>query len=440
MGLFIVLYIIVSVTGLFIYTKNRLVLLGFLPALLLILDSGFVFFEEGSGATPITYFKAAFIFIIILSTTKHILYYSVYNIYIFLFIAYVLILLPFSNELNISFQNTVKALPPFFYFFIGIKYFQEKESINILFKGMALMIIASVIFGIAGYIWDIGYSFQYSKEGELGHTGMLVGGNLYVVSIAIVSLIVGFSNKTLEYSKFVKATILLFTLVAYILILLTMRRTAILLPLLGLLVVLLFNNRIYKDFLKYALVFALFGFLSFPIYSDLLIQRYQTREAQGRFEENFYETESRYLETQRIFSVVFSFDDINQSLFGKNVLAGGWKGGVARRKDHTDHAQILGTTGIIGAGLYILIYFKFFIFFWIFRKNIKMFKANRAKLTNLNSLYLSIILISLATGLNGSIFIITFRTTVFLSLGALVGYISKEIFLNKKKVLQKLHN
>jgi O-antigen ligase len=338
--------------------------------------------------------------------------------------------------LNVSIQNSIKALPPFFFFFIGIKYFQEKDSIMIFFKGMALMLFASVILSIVGYIWDIGYSFQYSKDEDMGGTGMLVGGNLYVVSIAIVSLIVGYSNNTIEAPRFHKNAILVFILVAYILILLTMRRTAILLPPLGLLVILLYNKRILKDFLKYILVFWIIGFISFPLYNDLLFKRYKAREDLGRFEEDFYETESRYLETKRVFGKVFSFEDQIYSFFGHNVLAGGWEGGVARRMDHTDHAQILGTTGIVGAIIYILLYLKFLSYFWKFRIKIKSFRENRIRLNNLNSLYLSVILISLATGINGSIFIITFRTIVFLTLGALVGYISKEIYRNKKELIE----
>ncbi|MFW5803899.1 MAG: hypothetical protein ACOCWG_01555, partial [bacterium] len=121
--------------------------------------------------------------------------------------------------------------------------------------------------------------------------------------------------------------------------------------------------------------------------------------------------------------------DLKHSLFGTNVLAGGWEGGEAHRMLHTDYAQLLDTTGIIGFLLYTMIYINFIKFYLKFKRR---FKHNR-RYRNINSLFLSTILITVLTGLNGSIFIVTFRTTAFLFLGACIGLLNSKVVEMKLK-------
>jgi hypothetical protein len=415
-----VAYIILLIASLVIFVKSRVLFLVLLPIILLLFDSGFTYFETNS---IITYSKAFLVIILVFFNIKAILNKLKYNIPLFVFILYCIILIPLSQEQDASIRNSIKAIPPMLYYFLGIIYFHDKRNFYLLFKYSIVMVIVSIVLGLIGYLFDIGREFNYSDDPSLGTVGLLQGGNYYPVAIALTMMIVIIIDNIFNLTNFKKSLLIALYVVTYILIILTLRRTSMILPIAGLLTIMVFNRQAFnKVFFGSIIVIAILLF-AWPLYGDPFRQRYLVREENGRFDPDFYKTENRFIETKEIFQKTLSFESVTNSLFGKNVFAGGWEGGKAHRMYHTDHAQIIATTGIVGFIVYLGVYISLFKYYFIFKKYSHLSK----RLVNLNSLLLALIIITLIVGFNGSLFIVTFRTTAFLLIGALVGRITFEL-------------
>jgi hypothetical protein len=387
--------------------------LVFLPIILMLFDVGFVFYESGS---IITYFKAIIVIVFLVLNFKELTKYFLFNKYIIIFSLYVLILLPFSNEFETSLRNTIKAIPQFFYFFVGIHFFRSKKEFDALSLAMIFLIVISFIGSIVGYMWGIGGSFAYGVD-DLGSAGLLSGGKFYPVAISVTILFAFIAFKEIKFNFLEKTIFLTTTFGSYVFILLSMRRTAIALPIIGILTLMFQNRQLFSKNLKIVIIMVVLFSITSPLYINMLTVRFERRKEMGRFEENFYETEARYVSTVKILQDIASFNNPTKILFGTNVLAGGWKGGEAHRMLHADQEQLLDTTGIFGFLLYILIFIKFYLLY----KRMKVFEKKSQIKHLYSSMFLSIILISVAIMLNGSLFIVTFRTIAFLYMGALVG-------------------
>ena len=274
--------------------RDRKKFLVSLPIFLLVLDSGFSFMGPNS---LITFAKAGTLLFFILINIKIFQQHIKYNTAAVLFIGYCLLLIFFSNELPVSLKNSSKALPPLFYLFFGIAYFKQQEDFLSLLRNTIYLIFVASVFGLAGYIFDVGREFSYGDDITAGSVGLLQGGNYYPVAISITLVAWLFVDDHFKISVFKRAFLISVSALTYLLILLTMRRTSIILPLLGIVTIMLTTR---KSLGKISLLIASLGillFLSWPLYGDLLVKRYTIRAEMGRFEEDFYETENRFIET-----------------------------------------------------------------------------------------------------------------------------------------------
>lgn len=421
------LFLLICLTA-FFRSNDKKVFIALLPACLLIFDSGFSFFGSSS---IITYSKGILIFLCIFYNLKLIRNNLHYNAPIFIFFVYGIFLLILSEELSVSIKNCIKVFPPLFFFFIGVGSFKRDYGFRKFLISISYMVYISFVFGGLGYVFDIGQTFDYGQGGDVdyGKVGLLQGGNYYPVSISMIVLMISIMDNHVAWSINRKRITVVTIAITYLLIILTMRRTAIALPLIGFLIVAFLNFNNFKKILFYALIVGFLSSLAWPIYGDLLEKRYSFREKTGRFDIDFYQKEARYIESQNILNNTLSFNDIKHSLIGSNIFAGGWEKGVANRMFHTDHGQIIATTGLIGFIIYFCIYVKLISYYFKFRSQIKYSK----KLINLNSLLLATIAVTIAAGLNGSVFIITFRVVAFLTIGALIGKIEHEIINRQMK-------
>lgn len=385
------------------------------PLVLFILDSGFTFFPSGSA---LTYLKAFVTILPILLYWRTILYNIKRNKWIVVFILYTLFLLLLSEEILVSSKNLIKAVPPLLYFYIGYSFFKSEKGFATYLKTFYFFLFLVIILGSIGYIFNFGRSFIYGG-GDLGIVGLLQGGNYYPVAIIITILFALIQTNIYRTSRKIKILTIILMTATYVFILLTMRRTAIVLPIIGILTFLVLNPNLIRKSLVYFFSILLILVLSSTLFIDTLMFRYDVRAERGRFDKNFYETEARYVEILRVSEEVLSFTDLKKSLFGYNVFAGGMFSDKKQRVDHTDIAQILGTTGILGALLYILIYSSFLRLFF---QNSKLGNL-LPEIRYLNALFIAVLIVGLFVMLNGSIYIVTFRVTMFLALGALSGRI-----------------
>lgn len=399
--------------------------------LLIVFDIGFSFMEDNN---ILTFTKALLVISPLLIFHKAIATNIGQNKWIVVFFVYSIILLFLSSEFFLSSKNSIKVLPPLLYFFIGLIFLKGRYVFTKFINYQLWTLVLISVLSALGYIFKIGNRFNYGNQ-DIGMIGLLRGGNYYPAAIMITIAFVMIQTNFFKEKKLLKYFYILIISVVYIFILLTVRRTAILLPIIGIFSFLLAYPKLLPKSIKlFSFIILLFSFFV-PFFINTLSLRFQVRADAGRFDEDFYESEARYGEVIRITTSIFSFEDIQKSLIGRNVFAGGMSSKVHQRMDHTDYGQILGTTGLIGLFLYFLIYVSFF---QAFRHNKKFYSLD-PRIEILNAVYFSILVISLAVGLNGSIFIVSFRIILFMSLGAILGQINyiKAIGLKRIKKGEK---
>lgn len=408
------LFVLVFITTIaFYFVKGKKVVV-FLPAILYLFDFGFQFMPTMS---IITYIKLILIVISLLLFSKELTRFPIKIFYVF--IAYVLILLIFTDEPFVSAKNTSKVVLSMMFLPLG---YEGKFKLKSLSNSLFLVLILAFSGSIIGYVFGVGKESFYG-EGEEA-MGLVQGGNFYPAAISVI-LILYLNDSNFWRANMKKYFWLGLAATTFVLILLTLRRTAILLPLVGAVTYIYYAGKLKKG-MQYFFVFFIVIMISYPLYQDVLERRFEIRAEKGRFESNFYETEARYVTTLWTFEEIFSFKDPVKSIFGRNVFAGGWENGTVQRMYHADHNQLLNTTGILGTFLYILIFYQ--IIKQTGRVKGVRFRKRKAVIYGFLGM---LALISL----NGSIFITTFRSTIFLVLGYFLGEITREYYNSKTEVL-----
>jgi hypothetical protein len=309
-------------------------------------------------------------------------------------------------------------------FIIGLIYFDNIKKLHELNKTMLILLLFSLGASAIGYIYGIGKYFDYDKSLDPQAIGLLGSSGLY--SAAVTIGILPFIAKSLS-KHFHRWLLYSSALIVYIFILLNVRRTAIMIPIIGLSTFVWFYQKKGKIVSLMIISLILLLILS-PLYKDKLIERFKARQEQGRFEKDFYKTESRYTENIIVFSNAFSFKNPLRSIFGYEIYASGREKTAGNRMYHSDSANLLAGTGILGVFLYILIYIKLF-------KLTKCFKYSTIPQVNLlKSAYYSLLFISLFVSLNGSMTLVSLRSFIFLYLGAILSLI---LSTNRTLVAQK---
>lgn len=401
--IFYIFFIIIFICILYLREKS----LAWLPLLYIVLDASFTYFTTLS---VVTYIRPA-IFIVIMTFFIRKLSINRLNKPSYLFLAYTLLLVFISPQLFYSLKGYMQVFISMMAFPLGFIYFNCREKIKILNKSVIILLIFSLVVTAIGYIFNIGRNFDYSKNSEYESIGLLGSGGLYPASFAIgiIPFIIRYVN-----SKSWRIIIIIAAILMYIFVLLNLRRTAILMPVVGLLTYFLFTPNKFR--IAAGVILSLLILLSLsPFYSEVLLTRFKIREEKGRFDPDFYKTEGRYLENIEIVNKVMSFNDPVKSLIGYKVYASGRGEKDRVRMYHTDSAVLLGGTGLLGFVLYIIIYIKFFN--WG-----KLLKYASINARLLRSTYYSILFMSIFISMNGSITLVSIRTLIFLYLGVLLSF------------------
>lgn len=423
----IVLYYIISFFFIIILFKKKKEFIYLLPLFHIFIDTGFSYFSTFSF---LTFFRPIFVIIILIFFFKE-LKLTRLHLPFYIFFVYLSVLVLFSNEIIYSLRVLIQIIISMIFFVIGFYYLNNTEKLQKLNNTLIIVLIFSLIVTAVGYLFNIGKRLEYTIkiEDAEDRVGLLGSGGLYTGGL-IISLLPIIIPKIKRYTF--KLIVIISAILLFIFILLNVRRTAILIPLVGLLTYVLFTPRKIRIMLTYILSFIILILFSY-FYEDLLIKRYQIREKQGRFKKEFYKDESRYLENVQLYKEYIKFEDPLKSFFGigVNIFAEHIENNkVVKRMYHSDIAKLLSGSGFIGLILYIIIYIFLF----------RLFKKKRqidANMKKLRAIGYSLIFISLLVSLNGSLTLVNFRTVLFLYLGAVAGIYRVNI---KKYNIEALKN
>lgn len=323
-----------------------------------------------------------------------------------------------SSDMVASLLNTLKIVLPIFTILIGYHYFDTKEKIRYLAKSIKWVLLIVIINLVLSTVFGLGSS-RYTEEGqeETFYMGQLSDHwNMFTYAILSVPILLHFETKK------GKLYVIVLAFFNAILILLSIKRIA----LVGLLGGGLINSAMTlrtKVILKYSVIGLVVMVLSFPLYGEMLSERFEARS--DRFEEGSLEKESRYLETSYVWSDSFSFNEFDKSLFGMEAFnsAGTYAGGIfGDRQLHVDYNNILNTIGIVGLALYFIM----FIQIWkSFKRCLKGIVIRDKFSKTMKATFFSFFIMQFITSIAGQMYNITYRMILFIFLGAAMGYFNQ---------------
>lgn len=336
-----------------------------------------------------------------------------YNIILYVFVIYILALVPFSSDLYLSLKVSLMTLNSILLFPVGYYLIRNYSQLRKLNNSVIILMIVLALNFIISNMIGYGKS-HYSDKASLINGNLHDSWNLFTYSLLLVPLVLHFSFKKKQ-----KILTVILAIFLSIILLLSLKRIAIFVMFLGyplLFYFLGFGRRIMVPFIGLILALG----LTFPFYKDILYQRIDARAE--RLSTDSYESEARYEESFYVWDYILSFEDPANSLFGVEVFNSSGKYADGKFKDrqlHIDYNNILFTTGIVG----LLLYFGIFSgIYYLYRKYSRGVRKT-ADFKILRATFLTLFLMQFVTSLAGEMYSVTFRSIIFLYLGALIGVI-----------------
>jgi len=271
---------------------------------------------------------------------------------------YIILLFPFASDFLESVRLSSKALLIIWTFPIFYVY-SHLYTNKVIIRNILLLSIILIANYTISTIYGIGTSaYTDSQEFLVGNLSDTWLAYTFILFLYIIIL----KTKNIKISvKFVY--LILFTLLV-VQLLLGLKRTAIIVFFLGILIYLFLEKLNYKLIITYILGF-IFVLLLLNQYSDVLKNRIAARgsRVEGKYQD-IIESEYRYLESFYVWEKTLSFNNISESLFGLEAFNSvgnyGTKNLFGHRVLHVDYNLIVNTTGLVG------LFFYFYIFYYIY--------------------------------------------------------------------------
>jgi len=340
------------------------------------------------------------------------------NIYIIIFSVYVLLQLFIAVDLDYSSKISIQIITSLLMFFVGHALIKNEYDFYYYLKQFFWIYLVIIFNTIVSNIFKLGLD-DYTKS-----TDYVVGGlndlwNIYTYCLIILPLLILYKIQK-KWVLYICAFLVLIFLV------ISLKRIAILGVIIATILFVYFlgiSSRIVKKIFYLLLVLS----LTFPLYSELLLNRIEVRAEQGRFERDFYQSEGRYLEVTYLFNQLMVFDKPIDVIFGLRALDSRGVVGGDLRQFHVDFTLIAFTLGFFGLIVYFLIHLKIFIqlknaFKYLKRDNYLFLKYK----THIISGFV-LLLSSMFTSIGGQMYHVAFRAMIFMTLGAIIRFMFIEL-------------
>lgn len=421
------LLILFIITSFYLFTKQKAEFLYTLLALNFVIDILGAYFDRG-GILAITRAAINLGFIVWFST-KYSTKTPIAKL-IFIWIIYQICLLPFSSDIVRSVSLFIKDNIPFVFFIIAFRLGSNNLNFHKLYKVTLFILIAFIVNTLLStFVFKLGGQYIADYEDDDFSTGNIYGSALTIISYGILLVPV------LQHYVHKKRRSILFiiSVVSIIFLVVSLRRTTVILLVIGFGVYLFSMRRYLAKIVFYVFLFSSLVAISFPLFEGALLKRYDVRS--DRFEEGSLEKEARTIETLLVFGEIFSFTDIKYSFFGREIYnsPGNYADGLfgPDRMIHVDYTNIANGQGIIGLLLYILIFIYMLSDFLKYKKSIRSQSIDFALISSSFVVFwISILANSLAGGMHA----ITHRSFALVVLGLLLG------FFKSHSISNRIHN
>jgi hypothetical protein len=361
--------------------------------------------------------------------------YYIHTKLIYVYIIYIFVLVFFSSNIFYSLKIVLKSFTPLFYFGAAIVFVNDYKDLNRLFKSMIILGYLFIANMIISTIFNLGGG-NYSKD----ETEFLQTGNVYsegLNSMGYYLIMIPAIIQVYPFKSYFRKLAAIFSAIGiFIILLLVMKRGALLVVLIGYLVILYFAE--FKQKRKLVRILVLSSavlILTFPLYENLLLSRYNVRK--DRMQMNSYKTEGRFTENTLVINDIFYSGNTMWLLFGHDVLnsPGNYGGGAfGSRQLHNDYAQVLNGSGLTGLCLYLLMNISILIFYLRLKRRILLLGLFGGREKLLNVIFWAFFLAYFALGISGSISSLVYNVIRFMFLGAIIGVFKNIPYLAGQEV------
>lgn len=342
--------------------------------------------------------------------------------WILVFSIYTIIVAFLASKPIEALNMTSKVLIPILCFIIGFVCIKNISNLKKLNFSIVILYCLLIINFILSQIYKLGTS-AYSDDTSFLVGNLDDGWNIFTYSVLLAPFILFFMR-----SKEKKIMVLFLAFLIAVLVIVSMKRIAILGLVLGLFIYVVYSKNISKG-LQAASLSIIVLLLTLPLYLSIITSRFEARS--DRFEEGAIYEEPRYLETFYVWEETLSFKNVDRSLFGLEGFysVGNYGNGIfGSRPLHVDYNLIVNTIGLVGLIFY----------FVLFHKMYKLFKKvkKRSNLPYKYQLYLSAMFMTLfisqfVTSFSGQMYHISYRSIVFIYMGAIISIFYNSRFLVK---------
>lgn len=337
------------------------------------------------------------------------------NIFIILIILYFSIQMLRVSDLTIALPGFIKFSSSIIMFPLYFCVFKNKSDFLKLISSFKIMSYLFIINFILSNYLKLGIDV-YDRDYSQFSSGNIYASILYVSYILLILAPIASSQKISRFNK-------LFTFAIYIiiviLILVSLRRTAILAIIISYTIFSFLyrkKNIIVKRILQLLLVvLAMYPYILPTIESRLALR-------QDQFDMAIIEKEGRFLESFLVWGDILRFSDNNFSLFGMELFNSAGKYGIdsATRQLHVDYNIIAHGSGLVGIVLYLLLLLRIFILFN--KTRIKQYHDNFSQL--IWTIGISLLITSTIISFSSGLLAVTYRLSLFAVLGAIHGVLS----------------
>ena len=396
-----------------------------IPIVNILMDMIMIFFPDLKSQIGIL--RSSFLlFIILFFFIQYGLDKARYNIALLFYLLFILILTLQTSDLKESLvDGFLKISISFMMIPIGMQLGRTKNAK--ITKSLYFVVFILIINYVISQIYKIGVSTYHEDSFYQG--GASVTAPIIIASILLV-FFNAYNTKRLAFSKVLNLIIISG---AVFIILISMKRGAILGFFVGILIYLLVSSKKVGTTLRLILIaFALFIFSS--QYSDTLQQRFDARSTEknelqneNRYKETFYVVEE--ITNSNLFNILFGNEAFNSKSVMKKYFG-------RERQLHVDYNILLHGTGIFGLLFYLYLFYMYYRMSLSIKKSTNIFKDRLY--TNLisenHALVLSLIALSLIMSISGGIQFTSYRVILLFIIGFYLGEMMKFRDLKHKEI------
>jgi len=345
-----------------------------------------------------------------------------------IFAFYILFLVLFSSNIEKSINLYLKIFSSLFLLPVSYYFITSINDIKTINKNFIFSATILLIYLIVCQTFKIGED-QYGSN--MFFSGNITGSSWNVVSyfISILPLIFVIEPiKTKRFAFFIAIALFVF-------LILSVKRTSLIGALIAF--VLYYRKNLINFSTNILAFFMIISVVTSIIFLDTIFNK-QIEAREDQLEEEGLEKEGRYKETTLIWENAFSFDNLKESFFGKEIFNSTGNFDTDKSNEymiHVDYNTFLHGSGIIGLFIYIIMYLEIILVYKKYESRLK----NKNNLTKTLKLVFYIFIInSLLFSVSGQMYNFTFRAIGFIYIGGILGY-TKNLYL-KEKEHERIYN